>query len=262
MAYRKIFPMGLKTNDVYLDSPGYLAQEKFDGTRVILFKDGEDIKMMGRSWKNDFAPKYPSLVKQARRLRAKSCIIDSELTFFDVTTGRDVFQTALATEETQRRYIVKLMCFDILEKENQDIRSEPLWKRLDILNEVVPVNLENIKVVETHPSKHREFFNIVTSDSQQGEGVVLKHRDSLYREGQETHEWIKVKKEKTADCVVVGVTEGTGVRQNRFGALVLGQYNENHVLKYVGHVGTGFTDSQLTYFFDKLSSINTSYPAL
>ena len=76
------------------------------------------------------------------------------------------------------------------------------------------------------------------------EGVVAKRRfSSLYRPGQRSHEWIKVKHQRMQEVVIGGYTKGQG-NPNRahFGALLLGLPSEGTFAKltFVGKVGTGF----------------------
>ena len=71
------------------------------------------------------------------------------------------------------------------------------------------------------------------------EGVVAKRRDSPYRPGQRSGEWLKVKIFKTQEVVIGGWTEGNGQRSASFGALLMGIPAADG-LRYVGKVGTGF----------------------
>ena len=73
---------------------------------------------------------------------------------------------------------------------------------------------------------------------------MAKRIDSPYRQGQRSREWLKVKRVRTVDCVVVGYTKGTGNRAESFGAILLGLYDK-YTLTFVGRAGTGFTDKSL-----------------
>ncbi len=71
------------------------------------------------------------------------------------------------------------------------------------------------------------------------EGIMAKERNSRYRAGTRSGQWLKIKKRQTMECVIIGYTEGKGDRQGLFGALQLAR-REGNVLRYVGKVGTGF----------------------
>src|SRR4029450_2899107 len=78
------------------------------------------------------------------------------------------------------------------------------------------------------------------------EGVVAKRAASPYRPGRRSPDWRKVKTQRTQDCVIVGWTPGQGKRAGTLGALLLALYDDGW-LRYVGSVGTGFTDAMLRH---------------
>ena len=87
------------------------------------------------------------------------------------------------------------------------------------------------------------------------EGIVAKHKTSLYQEGVRSKDWLKIKNTLTQDCVIIGYTKGMGSRVNYFGSLVLAVYcPKEKKLKFVGHVGTGFDDEILRVVYSKLKN--------
>src|ERR1019366_79216 len=74
------------------------------------------------------------------------------------------------------------------------------------------------------------------------EGVIAKQRSSTYMEGKRSDAWIKIKNVRTQEVVIGGWTEGAGSRQGSIGALLMGIPGAKG-LRYVGKVGTGFSDS-------------------
>src|SRR5215211_1104264 len=76
------------------------------------------------------------------------------------------------------------------------------------------------------------------------EGVIAKRPDSRYEPGRRTSQWLKVKTHSRQEFVIAGYTKGQGRRAGSFGSLVLGTY-EGGELRYVGNVGTGFTDGEI-----------------
>ena len=77
------------------------------------------------------------------------------------------------------------------------------------------------------------------------EGVMAKRRDSPYREGKRSRDWIKLKHTSTQEVVIGGWRPGKGARADTIGSLLLG-IPEGGTLRYVGRVGTGFSDAELT----------------
>jgi bifunctional non-homologous end joining protein LigD len=89
------------------------------------------------------------------------------------------------------------------------------------------------------------------------EGIMAKRADARYRPGERTRDWLKLKIERRQEFVVGGWTEPRNSREH-FGALLLGYYNDDGVLVYAGHTGTGFTRASLLEMSRKLSRIERS----
>jgi len=225
----------------------YVLQEKFDGTRGILYiRNGKVTGLISRYCDNNFQDRFPEIVSDAKYIKTKNAVLDGEITFFK-KSGHPFFLTAAATPETKKRYEVRYMVFDVLEVDGKNISKLPLLKRLEVLEKIIPPDLPHIKIVQTHTDT-KKFPRIYKSIvARKGEGVMLKKKTSEYVQHSREH-WVKVKKEQTEDCVVCGITEGLGRRKWTFGALVLGQYHRGK-LTYVGNVGAGLSDENLIEFF-------------
>jgi len=235
----------------------YWAQRKLDGTRCIIIKDGDRVEMRGRTWINDYAPRFPEIVEEIRKLPVDSCVLDSELTFFKKGTDKDVFISALAKPETKKGYVAKAMVFDVLYIEDYDLRDLPLEDRLDILKELIPEELKYVDAVKTVKKGKKAYFEKLCKKG--GEGVILKERKSPYREGERTEEWLKVKNWRSDEAVVVGITEGKGARASTFGALILAQKDRDGKWRYVGKA-SGFTEEQMKQLLQKIQKLQTDKP--
>ena len=240
-----------------LKKKDYWAQRKLDGTRCIIIKDGDRVEMRGRSWINDYAPKFPEIVEEIRKLPVESCVLDSELTFFKKGTDQDVFITALAGPETKKGYTAKAMVFDVLYVEDYDLRDLPLEDRLDILKDLIPEELKYVDPVRTVKKGKKAYFERIRRKG--GEGVILKERKSPYREGERTEEWLKVKNWRSDEAVVVGYTEGKGARAKTFGSLILAQRDKDGKWRYVGKA-SGFTEEQMKRLLQKMRRLKTDKP--
>ena len=73
---------------------------------------------------------------------------------------------------------------------------------------------------------------------------MAKRAASPYRVGRRSRDWLKLKHTRTQEVVVAGWRPGTGARSGTFGSLLLGVPVDGE-LRYVGRVGTGFTDADL-----------------
>ena len=88
------------------------------------------------------------------------------------------------------------------------------------------------------------------------EGMVAKRRDSIYRPGIRTKDWLKIKRVYHQDFVVGGYTKGSGSRSQTFGSLLVGCY-EGEVLRYAGRVGSGFDMDMLEALLEPLELLGT-----
>ncbi|MFN2613944.1 MAG: hypothetical protein ABR552_03895 [Actinomycetota bacterium] len=81
----------------------------------------------------------------------------------------------------------------------------------------------------------------------------------MYRPGQRTKDWIKVKATKNQDIVIVGWEPGQGRRGGGIGSLLAAVMREG-TLQYAGHVGTGFTEKTLRMLEERLKPLEVSKP--
>lgn len=239
---------------LYSHSKQYVLQEKYDGTRGMLYKVGDKVTgLISRYCDADFTINFPEIVKDAKRVKATQCVLDGEITFFD-SNKNPFFLTAGAVPSTKKKFEVRYMVFDIIEYDGQRVTNLPLTMRLELLKKIIPPSLKHIKVIKTYTDakKFPAIYKAIVK--RKGEGVMLKKKESKYVPGSR-EDWIKVKKEQTEDCIVCGITHGLGRRKKTFGALILGQYSKKDgLLKYVGNVGAGLSDAMLREF---LKTINT-----
>jgi len=243
-----------------IENPERDEQRKLDGTRALPIKNGNKIVLRGRSWINDYASNFPEIVAELRKLPVEACVLDGELTFFKKGTEKDVFMSALVKPETRKDYDVKMMLFDVLYVEDNDVRQLPFSDRREILEELVPKGLKHIEVVKTVTGKGKQgYFDELKK--KEGEGVILKEKQSPYREGERTREWLKVKNWKSDEAVIVGYTQGEGARANTFGAVILAQKDKNGKWRYVGKT-SGFKDSDTRNLLTKMQKLKSSKPVI
>jgi ATP-dependent DNA ligase len=83
---------------------------------------------------------------------------------------------------------------------------------------------------------------------------MAKRKDSKYLPGRRSDVWLKIKLRKTAECIVIGYTEGKGNRGQTFGALHIADKTEDE-LHYRGKVGTGFDDAMMKEISTELQKL-------
>ena len=93
------------------------------------------------------------------------------------------------------------------------------------------------------------------------EGVVAKRKGSKYVPGKRSPDWRKIKLISTQDCVILGWTPGQGGRAGSFGALLVGAI-DGGTLRWVGQVGTGFTQKMLEQLMEQLAPLVRDDPPI
>jgi ATP-dependent DNA ligase len=114
------------------------------------------------------------------------------------------------------------MVYDLLQVGDKDYRNLGNATRLYDLHEVV--SRMNAKFVHDLPiitADFGAFFDTIIAKG--GEGIILKDRLAPYKEDARPTYWLKVKKEETHDCFILGIDKGNGKYAGLFGALVVGQ---------------------------------------
>ena len=87
------------------------------------------------------------------------------------------------------------------------------------------------------------------------EGIVAKRKNSVYRPGKRSPDWLKIKSRPQQEFVVGGFTEGKGSWKH-LGALLLGAYRHGR-LHYFGHSGSGFSETGLRDALDRMKPLFT-----
>jgi bifunctional non-homologous end joining protein LigD len=86
------------------------------------------------------------------------------------------------------------------------------------------------------------------------EGVIAKAVDSTYTPGKRSKQWLKLKLETVQEFVIGGFTEPRKSRKH-IGALLLGYYDDDGNLIYVGHTGGGFSGAALESMYERLAPL-------
>ena len=231
------------------DRPGWVYEEKYDGFRILAYKEGSRVTLLSRNQK-DRTETFAAIAEAIAKLPARTLLLDGEAVAFD-RRGVSRFQL-LQNLTTEPRYAV----FDCLYINGRDLRKNPLSARRAELEQVIPkpgciilsarLSKSGLKAYEA--AKRKGF-----------EGVVAKNAASPYREGRSA-DWLKFKVRQEDEFIVVGYTAPRGARQH-FGALLLGAYDNGELL-YVGKVGTGFDRAKLAGLYRRFQPLIRSKPAV
>src|SRR5579862_620487 len=215
------------------DRRGWVYEEKYDGYRIVAYKEGAKVTLLSRNH-HDRTATFAVVAEAVGQLRERTVLLDGEVVAFD-SKGVSRFQL-LQRGDVSQRYAV----FDCLYRDGRDLRSEPLSRRRDELESVLAKPLEQLIVSRRLAKDGLTAYSIAKRKG--FEGMVAKDMDAPYEE-RRSKKWLKVKVHQEDEFVIGGFTLPEGSRQH-FGALLLGAYSGKE-LHYVGKVGTGFTQKTL-----------------
>jgi bifunctional non-homologous end joining protein LigD len=241
-------PMLARVAPQPFSSDAWLFEIKWDGFRAIAYVN-ETFSLRSRNDK-ELKHVFPEL-EELKQL-ASNVVLDGEIvvvkdgkTDFQALLERSQATSPIEIELQQKRSPVVYVVFDILEKDGSTLIDLPLTERKRILKDSVKEG-KHVLLSDFVETKGKAYYKIALEKGL--EGVMAKKKDSPYEPGARSSNWLKIKKLRSCDCVVLGYTKGSGARTGTFGALLLGLYSDKQLV-YVGKVGTGFSQTML----DKLS---------
>lgn len=218
-----------------VDEGDWFAEQKYDGTRLIVEKFDDSVRAYTRRGIDrygDIPPVHADFASLPNDL-----VLDGELTYL-TPSGTSTFrpihtsEDELAAADLTPVYFV----FDVL-FDGEDLCDRPLHDRKECLESAVNEG-DHLQITEDRRSDFPGFFEDLTDAGE--EGIILKRRASHYYPGVRSEQWLKVKQFTERDAIVVGYTEGRGSRAETFGSLVLSDGEG-----YIGRVGTGFSEDEL-----------------
>lgn len=229
------------------DKKGWVYEEKYDGYRLLAYKEGDKVSLMSRN-DIDRAARYSQIADAVQALKPTTLLLDGEAIVID-RKGISRFQL-LQQESDKAIYAV----FDCLYCDGKDLRREPLSVRRSVMERVI-VSQKTLEPSLRLASNGLAAYKLARKKGY--EGIVAKDLSSPYLESR-SHFWLKVKVHQEDEFIIGGFTEPEGARKY-FGALLLGAYADGK-LHYVGKVGTGFDEETLRALYQKLRPLARATP--
>jgi len=222
------------------DKPGWVYEEKYDGYRILAYKEGESVTLFSRNAKDRTAT-FVSIAEAVAKLPFRTLLLDGEVLVFD---RRHISRFQLLQNQSAA---LEYAVFDCLYKNGNDLRGDALRERRSALDDLIAkTNGHNTRIFASGRLAGSGLDAYKLAARKGFEGVIAKDESSPYIEGR-SNKWLKFKVHQEDEFLIVGYTAPAGARQH-FGALLLGAY-EDSKLKYVGKVGTGFSHASLASLF-------------
>jgi ATP-dependent DNA ligase len=218
--------------------PEWHYEPKWDGFRCLAFRDGSKVELQSKSQK-PLTRYFPELVAALKALKPTKFVLDGEIII--PVDGQLSFDSLLMrihpaesrvrklSQETPSVYIV----FDLLvDAHGKDLTKLPLRERRRRLEAFAKKYLPEDGLIRLSPltsdlATARKWFHMGVGL----DGIVAKREDLPYQSGNRTG-MEKIKKQRTADCVVGGFRYLD--KKKEVGSLLLGLYNNEGKLDHVG----------------------------
>lgn len=218
-----IQPMAATLTQERFTGPEWSFERKFDGIRLVAFKQGRDVRLYSRTR----LPKdLPTIAAAVADLPPHDAILDGELTWAPGGVAYHIF--------------------DVVWLDGRDLTNLPLTERRALLSKLpMAAPLHRVRALTDVDPWTR-------ARDEAWEGVIAKRLDSPYEQKRSKH-WLKMKVETSHDFVVGGFTDPQGKRAG-LGALLVGYFDGDDFV-FAGKVGTGFDTALLTKLRGQLDAL-------
>src|SRR5689334_16948996 len=230
-------PMLAKAVDGLPEGDGWLYEPKWDGFRAVVFRDGDEVFTQSRDLK-PLDRYFPELAAPLKAALPERCILDGEVVIardgaldFEALLLR-IHPAASRVKMLAEESPASFVAWDLLALGDEDLRSVPQGERRSRLEAVLgaaepPVHLTPATRDRATAAEWFEKFEGAGLD-----GVVAKRLDAPYQPGKRA--MLKIKHQRTADCVVAGFRWHKNGPGTHIGSLLLGLYDDAGKLNHVG----------------------------
>ncbi|WP_406418963.1 non-homologous end-joining DNA ligase [Streptomyces sp. NBC_01614] len=237
-------------------------ETKQDGQRAVIYLEGDGSLLLRARSGEDITAAYPELRPLGGALGTTPAVLDGEIMALD-EEGRADFQLlqsrmglAHAPARAARMAAqtpVHLVLFDVLHLAGSSLLKVPYSRRRG--------QLEGLDLSGPYWSTPGALVGhgseALAATREHGlEGLVCKRLDSVYEPGVRSRAWIKIRNMRSEDVIVGGWLPGKGRLTGLPGALLVGQYASRR-LRYVGGVGTGWSEAERAHLAELLQASET-----
>jgi ATP-dependent DNA ligase len=236
-------PMLAKAADGLPTGDGWLFEPKWDGFRALVFRDGDEVYTQSRELK-PLDRYFPELAAPLRAHLPERCVLDGEIVIAGAA-GLEFESLLLRIHPAASRVAMlaagspaSFVAWDLLAVDDEDLRATPQDERRARLEVALAGAAPPIHLT---PATRDRALAADWFDRFEGaglDGVIAKRLDAPYQPGKRA--MIKIKHQRTADCVVAGFRWHKDGHGTRIGSLLLGLFDDVGTLHHVG-VTSSFT---------------------
>lgn len=229
----------------------FIYEPKWDGFRCLVFRDDDEVDLRSRHGR-PLARYFPELVEALLALPEWRFVLDAEIVAeagFPALMSR-LHPAASRVERLRREVPATLVCFDLVACGDEDLRARPFARRRELLESVLDSPPAPLRIT---PATHDADIAAGWLDRFEGggiDGVMAKALELPYEPG--ARSMLKVKRERTADCVLTGLRlfPDSGL----LSSLMLGLYDADGQLEHVGVI-TSFSRARRAELLEELAPL-------
>ena len=230
----------------------WIHELKLDGYRILALLAGGKSKLYTRRG-NDWTDRFPSLARALEAMPIERALLDGEVVVLD-DRGVSKFQKLQNALSDGGDRDVTYFVFDLLHLNGYDLKGVALTERKRLLAGLLEQADPNSARIRLSDHIAGSGADVLARACELGlEGVVSKRADAHY-ESARTRDWLKAKCALRQEFVIGGFTDPSGSR-SRFGALLVGSYEDGGKLTFRGKVGTGFSEQSLVELHDRMREL-------
>jgi DNA ligase-1 len=223
-----------------------LVEWKLDGARVQVHKAGDEVRVYTRNL-NDVTSRVPEIVAAVRGASARELILDGEAIALRADHRPYPFPVTMSRfgSHQQTELPLSVFFFDCLYRDGTSLFDHPTRERREALQAVVP-SLVTPSLITVDAGEAQRFYESALAAGH--EGVMAKALDATYEAGRRGAGWLKVKRARTLDLVVLAAEWGHGRRKGWLSNLHLGARDPaSGEFVMLGKTFKGMTDAMLEW---------------
>jgi DNA ligase-1 len=239
-----------------------LVEWKLDGARVQVHKAGDDVRVYTRNL-NEVTSRVPEIVAAVKGVGARELILDGEAIALRADQRPHPFPVTISRFGSQQQDQVRraelplsVFFFDCLYLDGASLFDQPMRERRDALRRTLPASLVTPSLVTSNVDEAQGFYASALAAGH--EGVMAKALDAPYEAGRRGAGWLKVKRARTLDLVVLAAEWGHGRRKGWLSNLHLGARDpRSGEFVMLGKTFKGMTDAMLEWQTKALQELAT-----
>ncbi|MEO5832103.1 MAG: ATP-dependent DNA ligase, partial [Nakamurella sp.] len=240
------------------DEQAWAFENKWDGVRALAHIRGGELTLLSRNG-NDITATYPELAEITGLMGDLDAVLDGEIvacaapgipSFSRLQRRMNVSQPS-EIARLRDEIPVEFYIFDLLELKGVTL----LGKRYDDRRRLLAaLDLQGDRCHTPAELPGPATAALAHTRERSLEGIMAKRRDSVYRPGTRSRNWLKLKNFRDLEVIIGGWRPGNGNRAGSLGSLLVGVPDAGR-LRYAGKVGTGFDQAALDTLMARLEPL-------